>query len=89
MLYNAENIMTPKLRLREQARNTLLSWILKLRLPGRARIITSTYIMEAPATHAEQRGNDKISQPERDTKSSYTLEENGPRSVLRITYQCR
>lgn len=81
--------MTPKLRLREHARNTLLSWIRKLRLPGRARITTSTHIIEAPATHAEQSEGDQVSQAECDTNSNYMLEGNGPRRVLRITYQYR
>lgn len=44
--------MTPKLRLREQARKALLSCMRKLGLPGRRRIMRSTQTMLAPKTQA-------------------------------------
>jgi hypothetical protein len=45
--------MTPKLKLREHAKKTLLSWILKFFLPGNRRTMLSTHIMEAPRTQAK------------------------------------
>ena len=44
--------ITPKLKLSEQARNTLLSWMRKLRLLGIKRTRISTQIMLEPATQA-------------------------------------
>lgn len=44
--------MTPKLRLREQARKALLSWMRKFRLPGKSRTRESTQMMAAPKTQA-------------------------------------
>ena len=46
--------MTPKLRLREHARKTLLSSMRKLRLPGNRRTIVSTQMIAAPKTQAVQ-----------------------------------
>ncbi len=46
--------MTPKLKLSEQARNVLLSWIRKFLLPGNSRTTTSTQMMAAPRTQATQ-----------------------------------
>ena len=46
--------MTPKLRLNEDARKTLLSCILKFFLLGINRTNTSTQIMLAPATQANR-----------------------------------
>lgn len=47
-----QRTMTPKLRLSEQARKTLLSSMRKLRLPGNRRTMLSTHMMAAPKTHA-------------------------------------
>ena len=47
-----ELTMTPKLRLREQARKTLLSCMRNDRLPGKSRTMASTQMMEAPKTQA-------------------------------------
>ncbi|TFA97680.1 hypothetical protein CCMA1212_010571 [Trichoderma ghanense] len=44
--------MTPKLKLSEHARKTLLSWMRKLALPGRRRTRTSMQMMDAPKTQA-------------------------------------
>lgn len=44
--------MTPKLKLREQAKKALLSSMRKPRLPGNWRTRTSTQMTEAPKTHA-------------------------------------
>ena len=47
--------MTPKLKLKEEERKALLSWILKLRFPGKRRMIKSTQMILAPTTQAEER----------------------------------
>jgi hypothetical protein len=44
--------MTPKLRLREQARKTLLSSMRKFRLPGNSLTIASTQMIDAPKRQA-------------------------------------
>jgi hypothetical protein len=44
--------MTPKLRLRDDERKALLSWILKLRWPGNLQMIRSTQIIDAPSMQA-------------------------------------
>lgn len=49
--------MTPKLKLREQARNVLLSCILKSFLPGRSRTKISTQMTLAPKTQAVGRAD--------------------------------
>jgi len=46
--------MTPKLRLREQARKALLSWIRKCFCPGNRRTNASTQMMVAPKEQAEK-----------------------------------
>ena len=46
--------MTPKLRLSEDDRNTLLSWILKLRFPGIRRMMRSTQMILEPTTQARR-----------------------------------
>lgn len=51
--------MTPKLRLSEQARKTLLSWMLKCRLLGIKRTSRSTQMMHAPSTQAAEVQNAK------------------------------
>lgn len=52
MLYNEENIMTPKERLRPVDKNALLFSILKSFFPGNWRMIRSTHIIDAPNVHA-------------------------------------
>lgn len=44
--------MTPKLKLNEDDKKALLSWMLKFFLPGSMRMKTSTQTMHAPATQA-------------------------------------
>lgn len=48
--------ITPKLKLREQARKPLLSSIRKLRFPGSMRTKTSQQMTEAPTTQAGGEG---------------------------------
>lgn len=52
MLYNEENIITPKLKLKDAARKALLSCILKFFLLGMYLINRSMHIMQLPITHA-------------------------------------
>lgn len=49
----SELTMTPKLRLKAQAWNSVLSCILKLRYLGKMRTTSSTKMMQEPRTHAE------------------------------------
>ncbi|KAL1835072.1 hypothetical protein VTK73DRAFT_6327 [Phialemonium thermophilum] len=49
--------MTPKLRLSDEAKKVLLSWIRKFRLPGKRRTIKSTHMTLVPTTQA----NDEVS----------------------------
>lgn len=44
--------MTPKLRLSEEDRKALLSWILKVRHPGSLLMSRSTQMMDAPNMQA-------------------------------------
>ena len=46
--------MTPKLKLRDEARKALLSWILKFLFPGIWRIMISIQMMLDPAMHASE-----------------------------------
>ena len=52
MLYNAENSITPKLKLNDIDRNVSLSWMRKSRFPGNWRMMMSTHITEAPTMQA-------------------------------------
>lgn len=71
--------MTPKLRLREQAKKALLSSMRKFRLPGNSRTMLSTHMIAAPDTQAIQ-GQYRISAPSRD---------RGEAEARSSTYLCR
>jgi hypothetical protein len=49
-----KHTMTPKLRLREEERKALLSWILKFCWPGILHMIKSTAMIEAPSVQAAE-----------------------------------
>lgn len=57
--------MTPKLRLSEHARKTLLSCMRKFRCPGKSRTMTSTQMMAAPNTQASQSTVRELAAPPR------------------------
>lgn len=72
--------MTPKLKLSEHARKTLLSWIRKLALPGMRRTKASTQMMDAPKTQAS--GSESVTIQKVASTNGYNLPT--PLTLLRI-----